>query len=96
MHCRSFGSTQHRCIALLAPRSRGYALAVLALLSSGPTRLLNMNMTSTDGTRVSQAEFIEKLSDWWRDKKMSDEDWRRWASTVDVKWVPVALHEATS
>jgi hypothetical protein len=23
MHCRSLGSTQHRCIALLAPRSRG-------------------------------------------------------------------------
>jgi type III restriction enzyme len=70
------------------------ALAVLALLSSGPARLLNMEMTSTDGARVSQFEFIQKLSDWWRDKKISDEDWQRWASRVDVKWVPIKPQEA--
>src|SRR5262249_22633766 len=71
------------------------ALAVLALLSSGSVRLLTMEMKSTspDRTRVSQAEFIEKLSDWWRDKKLSDADWERWASGVEVKWVPADLHQ---
>jgi type III restriction enzyme len=71
------------------------ALAVLALLSSGTARLLNMEMKSTspDGTLVSHAEFIQKLSDWWRDKKVSDADWKRWASGVEVRWVPVKLHE---
>jgi hypothetical protein len=64
-------------------------------LSSGSACLLHMEMKSTspDGARIEKAEFIQRLNDWWRDKKLSDAEWKRWASAVEVKWVPATVRE---
>jgi hypothetical protein len=64
------------------------ALAVLGLLSSHSVRLLDMQMRSSEGSQVSQEEFVRNLANWWRRKTMSDGEWKRWASSVEVKWVP--------
>jgi type III restriction enzyme len=68
------------------------ALAVLGLLSSPSVALLRMEMRSTSrGQDVNETEFNQKLSEWWRDKTLSDDDWKRWASNIEVTWKPTAL-----
>ncbi|MEH2510153.1 type III restriction enzyme [Nitrobacteraceae bacterium AZCC 1564] len=68
------------------------ALAVLGLLSSPSAALLTMAMRSNSRREsVGPAEFNRKLTEWWRDKTLSDDQWRRWASDVEVKWFPRAL-----
>ena len=69
------------------------ALAIISLLSSETPRLLNMDMRFTNGKPVSREEFIQKLSDWWRDGKVSDADWEQWALQVEVRWTPAGMHE---
>lgn len=65
------------------------ALAVLGLLSSHSVALLAMKMrSSSERSQVSQEDFIRNLTNWWRKKTMSDEEWKRWASDVEVRWVP--------
>jgi hypothetical protein len=54
---------------------------------------MEMKSTSPDGARIEKAEFIQRLNDWWRDKKLSDAEWKRWASAVEVKWVPATVRE---
>jgi type III restriction enzyme len=70
------------------------ALAVLALLSSPSVGLLAMEMKSmsTDGSPVSWPTLIGKLKEWWRDKTISDDDWRQWASKIEIRWTPTRVH----
>ena len=35
---------------------------------------------------VTQNEVTQKLTEWWRDKFLSDEDWKKWASNVELSW----------
>ena len=37
---------------------------------------------------VSQAEVTQKLTEWWRDKSLSEEEWKAWASNVELSWTP--------
>lgn len=65
------------------------ALAVLSLLSSRSLNYLNMEMRSSrdNGAQISQSEFTQKLSGWWREKLIPDEEWKKWASAIEVRWI---------
>ena len=65
-------------------------LAVLALLADPSVCLLEMRLEMLDGSRIRPDELAENLTDWWLRKTMSDEDWRRWASSIKVSWIPTA------
>ena len=68
-------------------------LPVLSLLSGRSQPFLNMQFesnSSTDSAAVS-ADFIEKLTQWWRQKTISEAEWKSWASQVMVRWVPSEL-----
>jgi Endonuclease domain len=71
------------------------ALSVLALLSSRSIGLLEMimNSTSLNGGVISWPVFIQKLSEWWRDRTISDADWERWSSGIEVRWTPATSGE---
>lgn len=66
------------------------ALAVLGLLSSQEVGLLRMKLVDQHvGSReVEPAELVRRLTDWHRNKTMNDAEWQRWASQVQVSWVP--------
>jgi hypothetical protein len=70
-------------------------LAVLGLLSKPSAGILKMEFRagSPAGAEVSQSEFNDKLTDWWRNKSLSDPEWQRWASTTIVRWVPAEENE---
>jgi hypothetical protein len=71
------------------------ALAVLALLSSRSVGALEMLMKSgsLDEADVSCTEFVEKLTDWWREKAISDSEWKHWppVSSLVLVWVEAKL-----
>ena len=76
-------------VAKLASCDINDAMVVLSLLSNPAVRILKMKLQSErlDGAEVKLSEFIGKLSDWWRTKRMSDDEWREWASGIQVSWV---------
>ena len=65
------------------------ALAVLALLCSPSIGIMRMEFRSEDGEQIPSEDVIRKLRDWWREKKLSEEEWQDWASRILVNWVPV-------
>jgi len=64
--------------------------AVIALLCGPGSRLLKMNFLSDSGELAegSNTEVTRRLREWWRDKSIGDEDWKRWASGIAVEWTP--------
>lgn len=71
-------------------------LAMLALLSRPASRILKMEYSiegGSDNTLLSKQEITQKLRAWWRDKAINDDEWRSWAGTVIVKWLPADLME---
>ena len=71
------------------------ALAVLSLLSRPSVRMLRMELRSEalNGAEVTFSEFIKRLTDWWKRKSVSDEDWKRWSSDLKVRWVRAGERE---
>jgi hypothetical protein len=65
-------------------------LAVLALLCSPSIQLLRFQLRSESGQGnvVESSELARQLSNWWRAKKLTDEDWERWATSIMVSWGP--------
>jgi len=35
------------------------------------------------------SEFIKKLTDWWKNKTISDQAWEEWSSSINVSWNPI-------
>ena len=72
------------------------ALAVVAALSSGGDRLLEIELSehAPERNNVTQAELVNKLNEWLRDRTLSDEEWREWTSKVEISWVPVQAGKA--
>ena len=63
--------------------------SVLNLLSHPEKGLLHRRYIHIYGdvaTRISQAEITQKLTEWWRDKSLSDDEWKAWASSVELSW----------
>ena len=64
-------------------------LAVIAQLSSLNTGYLKLSYSSAISNKaVTQAELNKKIKAWWKDKTLSDEDWKEWASNIHIKWEP--------
>jgi hypothetical protein len=76
-------------VAEAAGCSPDEALAVLTLLSNRSTGLLRMDLRSESAgnPEVPSSEFTRMLTGWWETKSVSDEEWKRWASGVQVRWV---------
>lgn len=63
--------------------------AVLGLMGEGGANVLRLRFdkpTADGGGEVPQDEVIEKLRSWWRDKSLSDDEWKSWSSRVTVSW----------
>jgi type I restriction enzyme R subunit len=68
--------------------------AILGLLASPKTGLLKMEVRSGNGTEVPAEEVARKLAAWWKDKTMTDAEWKAWASKIEVRWTPAELKES--
>lgn len=83
-------------IALLAEVDSAQVLAVLALLSRSPGGPLRMGyFLEIQGrkTLIPKSEVAGWLKAWWRDKIITEDQWRLWASRLVVSWTPVAQNE---
>jgi len=69
-------------------------LAILALLSRPGAGVLKMEYLTDEGSEVSREELGKKLKAWWKEKTISDDQWRSWAEGVQVKWSPISEEEA--
>src|SRR6185295_12551541 len=70
------------------------ALALLALLSRPSAKILTMHFNSDlDATDVPPSEFSHMLTEWWRRKSISDDEWIEWATNITVSWTPVIEEE---
>ena len=56
----------------------GEILAVLAVLSAPGSAVLNMTFLADDdrNRHISETQIAEKLRAWWREKSVSDEEWK--------------------
>ena len=72
-----------------------HTLAILALLCDPAVGLLNMQFRSLSdgGNVVSSEEVTQALTEWWRKKKMSDQEWRSYARSIAVSWIPTGSEE---
>ena len=64
-------------------------LAVLALLSRPSSGLLKMEYLAIDPDglkEMSNSEAISRLRAWWKDKSLSEEEWKRWSGSTLVRW----------
>jgi type I restriction enzyme R subunit len=64
-------------------------LAVLALLSRQGSGLMKMDYVAYadgDSSMIGKDEVTKKLRAWWKDKSMSEEEWRSWAEGIVVRW----------
>ena len=64
-------------------------LAVLALLSRPSSGLLKMEYLATDSDgpkEVPASEAVARLRAWWKDKSVTEEEWKRWAGATVVRW----------
>lgn len=64
-------------------------LAVLAFLSRSSPGFLRMEYVDRDSThvdRISTSDVVARLRAWWRDKSLSEDEWKRWATATIVRW----------
>jgi len=66
------------------------------LLSRQSSHLLTMQFRSMEGAHaeISSSDVIAKLTDWWKNKSISESAWKDWASNVQVGWVAARKHGA--
>ncbi len=72
-------------------------LAVLALLSRRPSGLLRMeylDRNSTGLNEISTTEVATRLRAWWREKSLSEDEWKRWATATIVRWRAAVKEDA--
>ncbi|MGN2437938.1 type I restriction enzyme subunit R domain-containing protein [Pseudomonas syringae] len=62
--------------------------AVMGLLGAPKTTLLRMVLCATDGSDVPAEEVSRNIALWWKNKEMSETEWKSWASQIDVYWSP--------
>jgi hypothetical protein len=70
---------------------------VLALLSHPGSDLLKLEYLAADSNgrkEVSTAEVVQRLRAWWKDRSLSDEQWKAWAGATLVQWTPFKVETA--
>jgi hypothetical protein len=76
-------------VAKVAGSEPNDVLAVLALFSRPGLGLLALEYSSDSDTKVSREQLAQNLKAWWKDREMTDDQWRSWAGRVVVKWSPI-------
>jgi type I restriction enzyme, R subunit len=74
-------------------------LAVLALLSRQGSGLMKMDYVAYgngDSSTIAKDEVTKKLRAWWKDKSISEEEWRSWAQGIHVCWLVAEVTEGTT
>jgi hypothetical protein len=76
-------------VAMAAACDTQDVLAVLALFSRPSAQLIRMDLQSEahGGRKITTQEFIGRLTDWWKNKSITDNEWRDWAGGVKVRWI---------
>lgn len=85
---RALGLAELNAIATKEGWGQSDLLAVVGLLAGPRTALLRMELSAADGKDVSAEEIARKLASWWKDKTMTEAEWKTWASRIDVSWAP--------
>jgi hypothetical protein len=75
-------------VALSSKATKEQVFAVLNLLGDGGSNLLRLRFGSMDkaSNEVSLDEVVDKLRAWWREKTLTDSEWTKWSSRVEVAW----------
>jgi type I restriction enzyme R subunit len=89
---RALGFAELKTIAAKGGWVFSELLAVIGLLGTPKTSLLRMELHSTGGIEVPAEEVANKMASWWKNKTMTETEWKAWASQVEIRWVP-ALSE---
>lgn len=67
-----------------------HVLAILGLLSHPSKATLRMELRGAgNSSEIPFSDFQSKLTEWWRDKSLSDDKWEDWATSINVRWLPV-------
>jgi len=77
-------------IADVCDVGRQEVLAVLNLLTAPEANLLHLEyrqFKNQSVERIDATEVTDMLTKWWREKSLPEDDWREWASTVEMSWV---------
>ena len=64
--------------------------AVLSLLTAPEIEELSLEFRGFQGgkaAKMSVEHVTEMLTRWWREKTVSDSEWKEWSSRVEVSWV---------
>jgi len=56
------------------------------VLSAPSTGIFRMRYRTHDGSEVTDAEVSEKLRSWWRERTLSEDEWKHWSRNVLVEW----------
>ena len=88
----AFRLSDIEAIATETNQNQDDVLSLIAMLSGGARNALQLQFCSRDGDHreIPVAEFISRLKDWRRRKVISHAEWTRWASSVEVRWLPVS------
>lgn len=87
---RALGLAELNAIATKRGWDKPELLAVVGLLGGPTTSLLRMELRAADGNDVPAEEIARKLASWWKDKTMTEAEWKAWASQIDVFWTPAS------
>jgi hypothetical protein len=88
--------TELDAVAKIACAESNDVLALLTLLSRPGKGFLKMEYLESDSLealKVSRDEICKQLKAWWKDKTMTDDQWRSWAGKIVVRWFPAAGEE---
>jgi type III restriction enzyme len=84
-------------IAKTSSSDHDEVLSVLAVLTDPGTGFLRLEyIASNEGkrTEVPATEVTRRLRAWWRDKSMSDKEWKSWAGSTIVQFRPFETETA--
>jgi len=79
-------------IAKFSSSDRDEVMSVLAVLTNPSTGFLRLEyIAANNGERtvIPAVDVTKRLAAWWRDKSMSDEEWKAWAGTTIVQFKPL-------
>jgi hypothetical protein len=62
-------------------------LSVVGLLSDPDVDLLKLQFSTIDNNKEIDVDYLyKKLRLYWREKKVSEKNWKEWSSRIQLKW----------
>lgn len=61
--------------------------SLIGLLSNSEKNLMKLEFSTTTGNeKVDTQTIYKKLREYWKEKKLSENEWRKWSSKIQIKW----------